>query len=37
MEISLHFNELGKVTVSAYFEKLKLDIGIICDEFLYHS
>ncbi|MCG1009960.1 glycosyltransferase [Salinicoccus sp. ID82-1] len=36
-EIAPYFSDLGKSNGSRYFEKLKLDIGIICDEFLYHS
>ncbi|WP_271399219.1 glycosyltransferase [Salinicoccus roseus] len=36
-EISPYFTDLSKSNGSRYFEKLKLDIGIICDEFLYHS
>ncbi|MDB0579527.1 glycosyltransferase [Salinicoccus roseus] len=36
-EVSPHFSQLEKSNGSRYFNKLKLDIGIICDEFLYHS
>ncbi|MXQ50934.1 glycosyltransferase [Salinicoccus hispanicus] len=36
-EIAPYFNNLSKSNGSRYFDKLKLDIGIICDEFLYHS
>ncbi|WP_256974743.1 glycosyltransferase [Salinicoccus roseus] len=34
---SMHFNDLSRSNGSRYFDKLDLNIGIICDEFLYHS
>lgn len=36
-EIVPHFGKLAESNGSRYFEKLKLDVGIICDEFLFHS